>query len=211
MISDFLQRPILRVHKEQIGMTAQVKTMQFLRGQVTVNVRRASNPSHCIGLNPSCRFNACCTTIDQNCMPLFVFPLSVAASWWIYIVLMRCFEPQYLYSVNIVALRLIMSLGLNDAKYTTYYTQHFNVSDYMYPISEQSWNCWELESIRLPLNLYCTFTVLSLCWLSPLYTHILPHLLYWLYAYRDSSALKLIMWSSAHVIAPSTTDFAAEA
>jgi len=81
MMSDFLQRPIPRVHKDQNVMKARVKTTQFLRGQVTFKVRQACNPSHSIRLNPACQFNARCTSIGRNCMPLFVFPLSDEASW----------------------------------------------------------------------------------------------------------------------------------
>ena len=51
-ISDFRQRPIPRVHEEQIVMKAQVKQMQFLRVQV----------------------------IGRNCMLVFVFALSAEAS-----------------------------------------------------------------------------------------------------------------------------------
>jgi hypothetical protein len=80
-ISDFLQRPIPRVHKDQIVMKARVRTTQFLRVQVTVKVRRACNPCHSIRLNPACLFNARCISIGRNCMLLFVFPLSDEASW----------------------------------------------------------------------------------------------------------------------------------
>jgi len=133
-ISDLLQHPIPTVHAEQMVMKAQVKKRQFLRVQVTVKVRRACNPRHCIRLNPACRFNACWTSIGRNCMLLFIFPLSDETSWHIHIVLMHCFEHQYLCYVNIVALRLIMGLGLNDAVYTGYYMQHLNVSDHLWPV-----------------------------------------------------------------------------
>ena len=43
--------------------------------------------------------------------------------------LMHPFEPQYLCSVNIVALRFIMSMFLRVAVFTGYYTEHLNVSD----------------------------------------------------------------------------------
>jgi hypothetical protein len=81
MISDFLQRPIPRVHKDQIMMKARDRTMQFLRVQVTVKVRQACKPSHSITLNPACLFNAPCTSIGQNCILLFDFLLSDEASW----------------------------------------------------------------------------------------------------------------------------------
>jgi len=80
MISDFRQQPIPRVPEEQIVMKAGVRTTQFLRVQVTVKVRRACIPSHCIGLNPACLLNACCTSIGRNCKLLFLFPLSDEAS-----------------------------------------------------------------------------------------------------------------------------------
>ena len=95
-MSDFRQRPIPWVHEEQIVMKAWVKKMQFLRVQVIVKVRRAYNPSHYISLNPVCRLNARCTSIGRNCMLWFVFALSDEASWRNHIVLMHCFEPQYL-------------------------------------------------------------------------------------------------------------------
>ena len=79
-ISDFLQCPIRRVHKDQIVIKARVRTMQFLRVQVTVKVRRACNPSHFIRLNSACLFNARCISIGRNCMLLFIFPLSDEAS-----------------------------------------------------------------------------------------------------------------------------------
>jgi len=82
-ISDFLQRPISSVQKDQIVMKAWVRTMQCLIVHVTVTVRRACISSHCIGLNSPCLFNACCTSIGWNCMVLFVFPLSDEASWHI--------------------------------------------------------------------------------------------------------------------------------
>jgi len=95
-ISDFLRSPIARLDEEQNLMTARIKTTQFLKVQVTVKVRRACNPSHCIRLNAACRFNACCTSIGRNCMLLFVFSLWDEASWRIHNLLMHCFEPQYL-------------------------------------------------------------------------------------------------------------------
>jgi len=81
MISDFPQCAIPRVHNDQIVMKAWVRTAQFPRVQVTVKVRRACNPSHCIRFNPVCLFNARCTSICQNCMLLFVSPPSDGASW----------------------------------------------------------------------------------------------------------------------------------
>ena len=94
--ADICQCPILRMHEEQIVMKARVKKMQFLRVQVIFKVRRAYNPSHYIRLNSVCRLNARCTSIGRNCMLLFVFALSDEASWRNHIVLMHCFEPQYL-------------------------------------------------------------------------------------------------------------------
>jgi len=93
-------------------MKARVKKMQFLGVQVIVKVRQAYNPSHYIRLNPVCRLNARCISIGRNCMLLFVFPLQDEASWRNHIILMHCFQPQYLCQVNIVALRLIMSFWL---------------------------------------------------------------------------------------------------
>jgi hypothetical protein len=80
-ISDVLQRAIPREHAEQIVMKACVRTMQFLRVQVTVKLRRACNPSDCIRLNPACLLNACCTSSGHKCMLVFVFPLSHKVSW----------------------------------------------------------------------------------------------------------------------------------
>jgi len=56
-----------------------------------------------------------------------------------------------------------MSLQLSDAVLTRYYTQPANVSDYLSHIREQSWHRRELESNIVRLNLYCTFTIHSLC------------------------------------------------
>jgi len=81
--SDFFLCAISTVHKDQIVMKAQVRTTQFLRVQVTVKVRQACNPSHCIRLNSACLFNACCTSIGRNCMLLFIIPLLNEASWGI--------------------------------------------------------------------------------------------------------------------------------
>jgi len=117
-ISDFRQCPIPRVYEEQTVTKAQVKKRQFLRVQVIVKVRRACNPSHYMKLYPACRLNARWTLIGWNCMLLFVFPHSDEASWRIYIILMQWFEPQYLCLVNIVTLRLKMSLWFNDVVFT---------------------------------------------------------------------------------------------
>jgi len=133
-ISDFRQCPIPRVHEEQIGMKAWVKKKQFLRVQEIVKVRQTYNPSHYIRLNPACQLNASCTSIGRNGMLLFIFPLSDKALWSIHIVLMHCFEPQYFCQVNIVALRLIMRLWVNDAVFPRYYAQYRDVSDYLWPL-----------------------------------------------------------------------------
>jgi hypothetical protein len=95
-ISDFPQCLILRVHEEQIVTKARVKKRQFLRVQVIVKVRGARNPSHYIRLYPACRLNARWSSIVRKCMLLFVFPLSHDAWQHIHIILMQCFEPQYL-------------------------------------------------------------------------------------------------------------------
>jgi hypothetical protein len=80
-ISDFLQQPIPRVHKDQMVMKARVRTTQFLRVQVTVKVGWGCNPRHCIGLNSACLFNTRCTSIVRNCMLWFVFPQLAEVSW----------------------------------------------------------------------------------------------------------------------------------
>jgi hypothetical protein len=70
---------------------------------------------------------------------------------------------------------------------TRYYSQHLNVSDYLWPIGYQCWHWQQLESIRLPLNLHRTFTILPLCWSLPLSTQILRILLHWVHTYCDSA------------------------
>jgi hypothetical protein len=84
----------------QIVMKAQVKNRQFLTLQVTVKVRRAYNPSHYIRLNPACKFNSRCTSIERNCMLLLVFPLSDTASWRIHLVLTRDYAQHLNVSDN---------------------------------------------------------------------------------------------------------------
>ena len=79
---------------------------------IIVKVRRSYNPSHYIRLYPICSLNTRCASIGRNCMLLFVFPLSDESSWCMRIILMSCFEPQYLCYVNSVALRLILSVWL---------------------------------------------------------------------------------------------------
>jgi len=133
-ISDFRQRPIPRVHEEHILINTWVMKRQFLWVQVTVKVTRAYNPGHNMRLNPAYQFNAHCTSIGENCMLLFVLLLSDEASWCIHMIHMHSFEAQYSSKVNNVALWLIMSLWLNDAVFTRYYTHHLHISDYLWPI-----------------------------------------------------------------------------
>jgi hypothetical protein len=64
----------------------------------------------------------------------FIFPLADEAPWNIHIILMLRFEPQDLCYVNIEALRLIVSLWLNNVVLTRYYAWYINVSDYLWPI-----------------------------------------------------------------------------
>jgi len=110
MISHFRQYSIPRVHKVRTVRKSVAKKTLFLPVQVTVNVRWAYNPSKWNRLEPACWLNARWTLIGRNCMLFVVFPLPDWASCHIHVVFMHCFEPQYLYQVNIVALRLRMSL-----------------------------------------------------------------------------------------------------
>jgi hypothetical protein len=128
-ISDFRHYPIHRAHENQIMTKAHVKNLLFLKVQVIAKVRQACNPSHYITLYSACWLNFCWTSIGRNCMMLFIFLLSDEASWRIHLVLLHLFEPKYLCYINIVALRLITSLWLNDAVFTRYNAQQLNVSD----------------------------------------------------------------------------------
>jgi hypothetical protein len=112
MVSDFLQRPIPRVHNDQIVMKSPVKKSQFLRVQVIVKEWQAYNPTHYTRLNLVCLLTARYTSIDRNCMPSFGILLSDDISWENHVILMHSIEPKYLCQVNIVAFKLIMSLWL---------------------------------------------------------------------------------------------------
>jgi hypothetical protein len=76
---------------------------------------------------------------------------------------MHCFEPHYWCHVNIVALKLIMSLWSNDVVFTSDYVQRLHVSDNSWPIPQQSCHWRQLQSIRLPLSVQNTFIVVALC------------------------------------------------